>query len=510
MASKVVDFAAEVERLGIWQPFPEPWWQGRPYQLLARHFLMTKKRRILSVDKGMGKTSTVLSVFEDPAVHKNIPGFTVIIFTTEKGMSAYVRDLKKFPEHEDKIQLVYGHKDVRHKQWRNPKAKYFIVTYNSFLSDTGSRNSKHQSGREIIVPGWVMNNNVDGVVCDEFHRVFRRRKSATFDLFKRLFKHTEYFFPISGSAVDKSPADLWPALHLCDQKEWSSYHRYVNTWCEMETSWAGYTQIAGPKMDLVPKWQALMKHWAFHVTADMTTDMPPKQRDDLPSKMNESQQAMYNKAVSQTFLEIQDEEGNPDFVFFQNHLAKNHKLRLALICPKAIDPSQDVGQGIVDIWDDAEEGGAKQYAIFTPFKAPIPFLVEYLIGRGAKVWVLQGGIGYDEQERRLDEWRRSLVHATPDHPSIVLSTIKYAESWEIPEARYGYFLGEEVVREDNIQAEDRLRRLISVGMTYIRYVRFKGTAQDDTLELLLRKGKNWRAMFEDWENLKARLLVTAD
>lgn len=503
-----VDFAAQIQRLGIKQVWEPPFWQGWDHQLLATWWVKKYKRTILSIDKGMGKTSIALALGEDPEVHKNVPGFTVLIFTNEKGMAAYLRDIKKFPvdsdrfNPEDKIQLVYGNKAQRAKRWANNKAKYFIVTYSAFLSDCGVRDSKHVGGRESIIPKWALDGSVDMVFCDEFHRVFRSYKSKTFNLFKKIFKDVEYFIPMSGSAVDKGPQDLWPALHLCDPKLWSSYWKYVYTWCDVEDShWGGKT-IQGPKAGAVANWRKLMKSgYVFHVTADMVADMPPKTRDFLDCQITGEQLRIHNDFLRQKWAELKGEDGETDYVFATNPLAMAHKLRLTLICPKAIDPSLPIGQGILDIQEDALEGGVKQYAVFTPFRDPIPHLYSHLKQCGANVWVLQGGIGLDEQERRLGEWRASLPMATPDRPSIILSTVKYAESWEIPEARYGYFLGEEYVREDNLQAEDRLRRLISVGMTYIRYVRFVGTYQSNIIDALLDKASNWRMMFSGWANV---------
>ncbi|UTC30039.1 helicase [Brevundimonas phage vB_BpoS-StAshley] len=510
----VVDFAAEVKRRGLMQVWQDPFWQGWDHQLLAVDWVKRHKRTILSIDKGMGKTSIALAICEDPEVHCNVDGFTVLIFTNEKGMAAYLRDIKKFPKGDDrfnaeeKIQLVYGTKEQRKRRWRNSKAKYFIVTYSAFLSDCGVRDSKHVAGRESIIPSWALDGkSIDAVFCDEFHRVFRSHRSKTFELFKKLFKDIKYFVPMSGSAVDKGPQDIWPALHLCDPKLWSSYWKYVYTWCEVEDSHWGGKKIVGPDAKKVGNWRKMMKSgYVFHVTADMVADMPPKTRDFMDCQISGDQLRVHNDFLRQKWVEIKglgDSGEESDFHFAANQLVMAHKLRLTLICPKAIDPSLPVGQGIIDIAEDALEGGIKQYAIFTPFKAPLPFLQAYLSSIGANVWILQGGIGLDEQERRLAAWRASLRSATPDRPSIILSTIKYAESWEIPEARYGYFLGEEYVREDNLQAEDRLRRLISVGMTYIRYVRFKGTYQANIIDALLDKAANWRMMFKDWRKLIA-------
>lgn len=505
--TSTMDFEAEVARLGLTQPWEEPWWQGWDHQLLGRAFVKYKKRCIAAIDKGLGKTSWVLSIFEDPEIHCHVDGFTVIIFTGEKGMGAYIRDMKKFPEHEDKIQLIYGTKEQRRKRWLNVgKKRYIICTYASFLSDAGGRAVVKGSPQkaESIVPRWVTDgHSVDAVVCDEFHRVFRSHKSATFKLFKVLWKNTKYFIPMSGSAFDKGPQDIWPALHLCDPKTWSSYWTYVDLWCAKEVGWTGYAKIVGPKLSVVEKWRAIMRQWIFRVKAEQVSNMPPKTVSDLPVNLPEWQRKIHEDFVAQQFAETPD----GDYIFVRNALERNHKLRLTLICPKALNPEWGVGQGIEDIADDAQEGGVSQYAVFTPFKAPLLHLAEYLRQRGANVWILQGGMGLDEQEIRLGEWRASLRVASPDKPSVILSTIKYAESWEIPEARYGYFLGEEYVREDNKQAEDRLRRLISVGMTYIQYCLFVGTVQEDILTGLHLKKDAEHNMFSVWTNLRASGMV---
>jgi len=505
--TSTMDFEAEVARLGLTQPWDEPFWQGWPHQLLGRAFVKYKRRCIAAIDKGLGKTSWILSIFEDPAVHMDIDGFTVIVFTGEKGMAAYTRDIEKFPEYAEKIQLIYGSKEQRRRRWLNTgKKRYIICTYASFLSDCGARAAKAGSPQKVesIVPWWVTDGvSVDAVVCDEFHRVFRSHKSATFKLFKALWKDIKYFIPMSGSATDKGPQDLWPALHLCDPKTWSSYWSYVDRWCATEVGWTGYAKVVGPNLARVDQWREVMRQWVFRVKAEQVNGMPEKTVDELPVVMEPWQLAIHEDLIKQQFAETPD----GDYVFVRNALERNHKLRLTLICPKAINPEWGVGQGIQEIADDAFEGGVSQFAVFTPFKAPIPHLQSYLTERGCRVWTLQGGIGLDEQEIRLGAWRASLKSASPDQPSVILSTIKYAESWEIPEARYGYFLGEEYVREDNKQAEDRLRRLISVGMTYIRYCRFLGTVQEDILEGLLRKKQADVDMFEKWTNLRASAMV---
>lgn len=497
--SKIVDWNAEAERLGLTQPFDLSYFQLRGHQLVGRQHLLNRRRCILSMDKGLGKTGLILSIFEDPAVHKDVAGFTVLILCPEKGMGSFIRDIEKFPNYRNKIQLVYGNKAQRERQWRNPVAKYFICTYASFLSDVGIRTNNAKTGELAtpIAPSWVKNNQIDGVVFDEYHRQFRRHKSKAFDACAKFFKGTQYCFPMSGSAVSKGPQDLWPALHIVDPRFWSTYWGYVATWCEVDDYGFGKT-IIGPRADRVSKWKEAVKPYVFHCTSDMVADMPEKQRDFLDVTLPKWQRDLHNSLRDNLFAETPEGE----YLFAGNTLTMINMLRQALICPKVLSPEYDVGQGIQDIHADALDGGINRYAIFTPFKAPIPILKAWLEDNGARVWVLQGGIGLDEQTRRLEAWRNSLATATPDIPSVILGTIKYAESWEIPEARYGYFLGYEWDNEDNKQAEDRLRRLISVGVTYIRYCRHLGAYDEQIIDMLLDNAANVRMMFKDWNSFR--------
>ncbi len=496
MTSEVDVFTLEAARLGLTQPFETV--TLRPFQLCAMHYGHKVKRFVLSMDKGLGKTLTILSLFESLELP---PGFTCLIFTNEKGMGSYTRDIKKLPTaQQDLVCLVKGNKGQREHKWKTSKARYFVLTYGSFLSDSGARDSKHEVGRTTIIPSWVTDgHSVDAVVLDEFHRHIRRHHSKMFELLKATFKDTKYFIPMSGSAVSKGPEDLWAALHLVDRKLWSSYWKYVATWCEIEDSPFG-KQIKGPRYDRIPQWRNAMRECVFHVTREMVKDeMPEIFRSPLDIILPPEQKKLHDQLRDELFTELP----NGDYIFAPNTLAAHHKLRLALICPKALDESLGYGQGIEDIWDDAEESELKAYAIFTPFKAPLPHLKTYLEGRGAKVWVLKGGTKLEELEATLLAWRTHIQSNTHKNPGILLSTIKFAESWEIPEASYGYMLGYEHDPEDNKQAESRLCRLVSTGPVFIQYVRALGAYDEEHLQRLIEKAQDRSAMLDDWWKHKA-------
>lgn len=508
----VVDWEGIVSERRYLQPFEPPYWQGRAFQLVAREKVIRNKRAILSMPKGSGKTSTALSIGEDPRVNRSRPGFCAIIFTTERGMSAYTRDIKKFPEWEGKLVLVTGSKAERKAIW-NSDYRYYVTTYNAFLSDMGVRaQGRAESVPEIIVPKWVTRaGGLDMAIFDEFHRVMRTRKGKFWEYALKWFRHTEYLVPISGSAASKGPSDLWPALHLVDQKFWSSFWKFVGTWHHVYDGVHGKT-IGDTRADRMPQFRNAVRPYMEHMTKEQLGDaMPALTRELMPVEIPPWQRKIHDDLLAQSYAVLNpdanlDLDEDPEYLFAENPLVKLYQLRLALICPKALSPALGIGQGIEDIWDDASESELTQYNIFTPFKRPIPYLAEWLTERGAAVWRLQGGIGLDEQERRLSDWQSYISReATPQRPGILLGTVKYGESWECPESSYGYFLGEEWDPEDNKQAESRLCRLISTGPVYIQYCQFLRTYGTELQDLLVNKSANVRAMYKDWRHLKEYL-----
>lgn len=494
-------FEAEVLRLNIQQPWADPFWQGGPFQLCARSYAVKVKRFILSLDKGLGKTSICLSLFEDPEVNHRDPNFSVIIVTTKKGMRSFTRDIKMFPEYADKVVLIKGTKAQRYNLWRKPGVRYFVVTYAGLLSDTGNRTDDRKTSElsTLIVPGWVIQKKgcgkPDAIVCDEFHRAFRNRTSGVFKMLKSLSKGIEYFIPMSGSTMSKGPQDIWAALHLCDPKFWSSYWKYVYTWCIIDDSGFGKT-IIGPRTERVALWRAAVRGNLWHATAeDVAQEIPPIKNYPLDVELPDWQRDIHDQFMKGLIAETPSGE----YIFAKNRLSALYKIRLTLICPKVLNPELGVGIGIESIVDDVEEldvENCPRYAIFTPFRDPIPFLAEYIESRGHKVWIMWGGISLEEQEKRITEWANH--YDLTGERACIISTIKYAESWEIPQAWLGYMLGYEWDNEDNDQARKRLRRYISTRPVMIPWVRHVGTYDEEMLSNLMVNKDAKDAMLGSW------------
>ena len=463
-------------QLGLTQPLPTINFSAP--QLIGYNYGITHKKFILSLDKGMGKTVLYLAIGLTGQ-----PEYVILVCPTN-AMAAQRREiLRHFPFYADKFVFVRGQSDQRYKLWRTPGARIFICTAATLQTDTGGRALKkgEAPNSKVIVPPWVLSSHLDHLNGDEFHKYLRRR-SATWEQWKKLKPAT--LILDSGSPVSSGPHELWPALNLVDPKFWSTYWGYVETWCHVEAGWGGRgKQIIGPKNR--DGWRNAVAPYVFHRRKD-PRDYPPKSRHLMDVELPAWQRKLHDQLREElwTFTE------SGDVITARNSLDALYRARLCLICPKALDPSFDVGAGIEAIADDAED--LSHFVVTTPFRAPIPHLKAYLESRGLRVWVLMGGLGIDpdQQDRIIREFEST--------GGVCIQTTKYATSYEfINGPEHNYNLGYEYDPEDNKQAEDRMQRISSTRPSFHWYLRFLGTYDEDLIEKLVMKGTNVRRLMDD-------------
>lgn len=427
----------------------------------------------------MGKTIVYLLVGLE-----GFPEYVVVLCPT-RAMAAQRREiLRHFPFYASRYVFVRGNSTQRHKLWRTPNARVFITTPATFQSDTGGRILDRDSPSEksnVIAPSWALSSSLDTLILDEFHKVIRRRQSGTFKQLKQL--SPERLILSSGSAASKGPQDVWPALNLCDRKRWSSFWNYVNTFCDVEEMPWGAKEI-GPCIN-IEAWRQGVAPYIFHRKKRLG-DYPPKTRETKYFELEPWQRKLHDDLRNDLMTET-----SSDFIIAQNSLDALFKARLALICPKALSPSLGYGAGLEGIVEDAQDSELTHFAISTPFRAPIPYIEEYLRAQGYNTWVLSGhrGIGPDEQD--------AIIKAHADRGGVIIQTIKYATSYEFLGFEHNYFLGYEFDPEDNKQCEDRWSRQSSTLPCYHWYIAFDGTYDEELIDNMVYHSGNVRRLMDE-------------
>lgn len=408
-------------------------------QLLAYKYGLAAKRFILSFDKGMGKTVTYLTIMRDLVGDERL-----LILCSRNAMLAQRRELRRyFPDWADSFVFVEGQREQRAKKWQKD-AKVFICTPASLQADMGLRKlAAGQVAKPAQAPKWVSHC---AIVIDEYHKWLRSRKSGVFEMLKT-FDQTSPLILSSGSASGKGAQDLWAALHIVARVNWRGYWPYVNKYCIQEDMYHG-RMITGVKN--IAQWRYDVAPFIFHRRKDIK-DYPVKTRQALEVRMEPWQKKIHDSLRRELFAELGD-----SIILAPNSLAATMKIRQFMVCPRFFSPELGWGAGLEGILADIQDSELKHFVISTPFTGPIPLIEQFFAQAGYPTERLMGGDGIDadEMERRIARWTKN--------GGLMVQSIKYAESYELPAARVMYMLGADYDPEVNSQAEDRIHRDIRV------------------------------------------------
>lgn len=465
-----VSDAALVAMFGITQPLPNI--TLKDPQLLAYHFGQTHKKFVLSFDKGMGKTVLYLAIIARAMQDEGHP--RLVILCTKNAMLAQRREiLRHFPQWHGQWAFVNAtDKAKRLAQWCDPEIKVFISTYATFASDMGS--TAKSSGR--ILPAWA---DTVPMIFDEWQRVMRQRTSGFFKLMKTL--SPVRLILSSGSAGGKGPQDLWPSLHICAPKFFRGYWPYVGTFCETAPTYFGTgngKQIVGVKN--VPGWRTTVSPYVFHRKKDLK-DYPVKTRQALEVQAEPWQMKIHDALRKELMAFVGD-----DLLIAPNTMAATMQIRKFMVCPKSTNEALGWGAGLEGILADVQDGELTHFVISTPFRDPIPYIEAFFAQVGYHTERLMGsdGLDADEMQRRIDRWTKK--------GGLMIQTIKFAESYELPAARIMYMLGYEYSPEENDQAECRIHRDLRVTPhpVDIYYVKHVGSYDEQLVEIMSNSADN--------------------
>ena len=436
-------------------------------QLLAYHFGLLHPRFILSFDKGMGKTITYLATLYKTGPTK------VVIVCSENAKPAQRREIERhLTENFGRYIFVEGQKPDRKRKW-NSDNDVFICTYDTLMADVGVR----VTSTDRIAPSWVDAPETH-IAFDEWHKKLRNKSSGTFRALTK-FKNQRMIFS-SGSAGGKGVHSMWAVLHLCDPVKFKGYWPYVMRHSIIEETYFG-KKMSGCKD--VPKWRKEVAPYIFHRRKDLK-DYPPKTRQALEVRMEPWQKKIHNQLKKELIAELPDGE----YFASPNILAATSKLRQFLVCPKVLSPDFDWGAGLEGILGDATDAELTHFVISTPFRTTIPFIEEFFRLNKIPVNLLHGGMKANDIEESIHAWTKQ--------GGVMVQTIQFAESYELPAARVMYMLGYLHDPEQNSQAEDRIHRDLRVTPhpVDIYYVKNLGSYDEDIVEAMSSTADNLHAL----------------
>lgn len=326
----------------------------------------------------------------------------------------------------------------------------------------------------------------DMFIWDEYHKSMKRR-TKTFKLLgtdtpkdKRVgfLKNVYRVLFLSGTPIDRNIQEFWPALHIFDRTYFSSYWKYIGDWCIQEETFFGRI-IVGPNWARKEAFSGMMRNYGrVRLRKNVAPQMPTIQREIIHIDLNEEQRRIYETLDLDNVVF----SGN-QMILAQTSMEKVLRFRQLCCCPKILVEDLGVGAAIEDLGDRLEEAVHEQerhVVIFVPFIKAIPYLVEYLHGRGiADIETLQGGTDPDDMRLKLTRFCQA-------HGVMVCST-HFAQAFSLDSAFQCYHVGFDWQPNINKQAEDRLIPQQAEGHITSSYYVCRNTIDEAVANTVIRK-----------------------
>lgn len=421
------------------------WDLAKPFQIEDAEFAARNHSSVLGHKTGLGKT-----FIAQLAWSKWNGANKALILGTLASCSVWARLLRKWSGVNPVF--IQGKTDPNWALALQAKEGVFMCTYMSFLYLM-----------KTVIRG---KPRFDVLIDDELHRVMRTRNEI-WKAQKRL--DFDHFLGLSATWASRGPQDLFPVLNLVNHKTFSSYWRFVSTWCYVEDSSWG-KQIFGVRNEQNLRkllWDSYYRArtwpevgWQFKKDGQpgLTSEPVIRRAEYVP--MSKQQQKILDDLERDMMASVGD-----DMIITSNSLVLLTRRLQVAISPKMLMPSADYG-GPVD-WLINKIGDDPHTVVFCPFREGLDVIKQALIDDKyppEKIFMLRGGMKPDEITKTIARWKAV--------KGVALVTTAFAQSFELDTTDNAYSLGFLWDPNDNEQAEGRLRRLDSIlqtpcNLTYI-------------------------------------------
>lgn len=481
-----------------WEDYPVKEMLTRSYKVMSRiqRYAVGHAKNgsaIHDLWMGLGKTfiGLTVGVCKQPNVW--------IILGSKSSMNVWRQQLKIwYPElaSDDLYNIVRGQKYQRERIWDKAKrgeGLFYATTFGSFIRDIKYIQS--------------IGLKVQYVSIDEPQKGgLRNRKTEGFKAVKELSKQPGCFIWMgSGSLTTKGVPQLWSYLHLVNRKQFASYWQFMNTFMSSIKGAFGIEWLRPIKTELLAQVTA---PYIYKVGKDEAAkELPPLIRQKLPTELTPKLAEIYNTMALELFMEFEGLDGEAKFLAVANPLSSYTKLRQLITCPFIIDPALGPGVAIeacIDKILENDQPGWQHNLVLTPYVDSIPIFKQELSANlkipANKIITLQGGAEPEEIQAAEEYFRK-------DPETMVLCSLKYAESFNLESGMNVYFPHFDWDQTVNEQGEARIRRKTSdrsrTIMSY--YVDVVGSITGIMWDVLSDKVRRERWTYADFNKVRESL-----
>lgn len=443
----------------------------------------------------------------------------VLIVTTKSGKGAYFRDVPICMQDSDREWVTYnvdatGKTEVLINKSLVKYQKMFALPVQRTMPvivishyQCFSRRSK--SWRLLDYEDWDM------IIVDEAHRMKEKTTQWTKNI-KRVGRRTKFKHIMTGTGMINRPYELWSPLNFLSPQRFSSFDRFKEEWCDIQTDYeTGQQVILGIKPGKEDELRALVREFGPRHTKNGPNGVfegvlhEPVFTPE-PVQLSPIQRRMYKEIKLQ--LQTLDEKGEP--IYSPNVLSMLSRLRQICVATpnkigehydektermiqeiELIEPSSKL-DALMDIIENSAP--EQQIVVFSNFKDPIKL---------AKVRFEKAGItylhmetGHNDMERYdmwANQWPSKNEDGSPKYKVFICTLQLGSESIDLTSADTCVFLDRSWSPKDNNQGISRIYRPGQAKVPQVIFINAMGTT-DQRIEKVNEIKMGWfRQIFGD-------------
>jgi SNF2 family DNA or RNA helicase len=446
------------------------------FQKQGVEWLLSKRTGILGDDMGLGKTVQAIATLNKIP---NQPKRCIIVCPNSvKG--SWEKEIKKwYIRTESVIYQLQGNQD-RKKRERiideflevdKSKTAWLLVNYQLTL-------------RHDFTKYWY-----DCMIVDEAHRIKSRNAKQTKEVKRISRKVRGRSYLLTGTPVQNHPEELWSLLHFMDKETFSSYWRFVKTFCYIHyTPFSKYGEVGELRPEMLDHLREILDIVLLRrIKENVLTELPEKTYEFLEVEMNEVQRKLYREMAKDMLAD--NERGT--FSFASTVVAQQMKLKQFAISPQLLgfdNPGRKLDEAFNLIQDYTRDG--KQIVVFSFFNKAIQLLKKKL----DKTDITYGEYtGTNTKTRDAD---KDLFQAGK-LDTMLCTTQAGGEGINLYSADTVLFLDRMWTPSQNEQCEDRLHRIGQKNAVTVIVLVTKGTIDEDIENTLTGKDTLIRQVIQD-------------
>lgn len=428
--------------------------EPRDYTLEGIDWLLMKKRAMLTDEPGLGKTPQAAMAATSPVL---VVAPSYLVEQWCDWISAHI--FNRNGSRQTVTNARQGLREERSRLILETATQWTVINKEMLRTHTA----------ELLSRKW------NTVIFDESHHL-RNHKAELSKAAVKIANDAERVYLLTATPIWKEPDDLFMQLRIMHPKVFTSYYRFVDDWCEHESTRFG-TQVLGARLDKLGELQKLLSIMRLGRTYAQAgrglPDVVVKTFEiDFPSKMRKQ----YNSIRDSYRAEV--EEGMLRFTHYSQVM---HGLRqLTSFFGKV--------ETVCDIVDDNKSEGA---LVFTWYKDAADDITIALRRRGHDVASVHGDYPLEERIRRVNSHKHIVATISSLSEGIDLSrmdTVIFAEQHWAPGS---HIQALRRVRRDR-QTKEGNERPITVA-----YVNVKNTIDDVIYTISQRRTATLREVIDE-------------